>query len=89
MDSGVFKELSIKIRSLLKPKGVHLQVEEERIKMDNIKSNYMKESDIQEELKNVVIENHLEFDNIGRYELRCEYCNGPMLGHLKPKFSRV
>ena len=76
MDSGVIKELSIKISShleLLEPKGVHPQVEEERVKMDYMKSNYMKGSEIQEELKNVTIENFLEFDNNGQYDFRrCE-----------------
>ena len=58
--------------------------------MDNMKSNYMKVRDIQEELKNVVIENYLEFENTGKYEFRkCEDCNGPMIGHLKPKCPKV
>ena len=44
MDLGVIKELSIKISSHLelpKAKGVHPLVEEERVEMDNMKSNYM------------------------------------------------
>ena len=46
-------------------------------------SKYTKDSDIQEELKNVRIENHIEFYDDGRYEFRkCEYCDGPLLGHL-------
>ena len=50
----------------------------------------MKESDIHEELKNVVIEYHLEFWYNGEYEFRrSEYCDGPMLGHLKPKCPKV
>ena len=58
--------------------------------MDNMKSNYMKVSDIQEELKNVVIENYLEFENNGKYEFwRCEDCNGPMIGHLTAKCPKV
>ena len=47
--------------------------------MDNIKSNYKKVSKIQEEQKNVNIENHLEFNYQGDYVFRkCEYCDGPL-----------
>ena len=52
MDSGVIEELSIEISSHLElpePKGVHPQVEEKIVEMENMKSNYMKASDIQEE----------------------------------------
>ena len=93
MDSGVIKELSIKISShpeRPKLKGVYLLVEEERVEMDNMKSNYMKVSNIQEELKNVVIENYLEFENTGKYEFRkCEDCNGPMIGYLRPVLKLI
>ena len=50
MDSGVIEELSIEISSHLEPpepKGMHLLVEEEVVEMENMKSNYMKVSDIQ------------------------------------------
>ena len=41
-----------------------------------MKSNYNSCSDIEEEMKNVVIENFLDFDVSGRYEFaRCEDCN--------------
>ena len=57
---------------------------EEKVQMEKIGSNYMKESKIQEELKNVGIENHLELNYVGGYKFRnCEYCNGPLLVHLK------
>ena len=89
MDSEVIEELTIEISShpeLLEPKGMHLQVEGEKVEMDDIKSNYMKESEIQEELKNVGIDNHLEIYYDGSYKFRrCEYCDGPLLGHLKEK----
>ena len=50
----------------------------------------MKESEIQEELKNVGIENYLWTYYDGSYEFRkCEYCDGPMLGHLKEKCPKV
>ena len=51
MDYGVIEELSIEISSHLElpePKGMHLLVEEEIVEIDNMKSNYMKVSDIQE-----------------------------------------
>ena len=39
-------------------------------------NNYMKESEIEEEMKSVVIENFLDFYDNGRYEFeRCEDCN--------------
>ena len=58
--------------------------------MENIKSNYKKESEIEEEMKNVVIENFLDFDDNGRYEFaRCEDCNGPLFGQLKAKFPKI
>ena len=36
--------------------------------VDNMMSNYLKEVSIQEELKNVKIENYLKFFSDGRYE---------------------
>ena len=54
MDSGVIKELSIKINSHLnppEPKGMHPLVKRKRVIMENMKSNYLKETNIQEELK--------------------------------------
>ena len=58
--------------------------------MENMKSNYKKEGEIQEEMKGVVIENFLDFDNNGRYEfMKCADCNGPMMGHLKVKSPKV
>ena len=62
MDSGVIEKLSMKISSYLdppKPKGVHPLVRRKRLIMENTKSNYMKVTNIQEELKNVKIENYL------------------------------
>ena len=51
--------------------------------MDNIKSNYKKVSEIQEELKNVNIENHLEFNYQGDYVFKkYAFCDWPLLGHL-------
>ena len=41
-------------------------------------------------MKVVVIDNSLDFNNNGRYEfMRCEDCNGPMIGYLKPKCPKV
>ena len=89
MDSGVIKELSMKISShpnLPEPKGEHPQMKKEIENMDNMKSNYLKEVNIQEELKNVKIENYLEFFGDGRYELyKCSGCFGPKLGHITQK----
>ena len=51
--------------------------------MDNIKSNYKQYNDLEEELKHTVIDQVLDFDVTGRYEfVRCEDCNGLVLGHL-------
>ena len=58
--------------------------------MDNIKSNYKKVSEIQEELKNVNIENYLEFNYQGDYEFKkCPFCDGPALGHLAAKCPKL
>ena len=58
--------------------------------MDNMKSIYMKVGDNQEELKNMVIDNYLEFENNVKYEFRrCEDCNGPMIGYLTAKCPKV
>ena len=60
------------------------------ITMDNIKSNYKKVSEIQEELKNVNIENHLEFNYQGDYVFKkCEYFDGRLLGHITQKCPRL
>ena len=89
----LFKELSRMISSHQEPtetKGVHLLEKEERVKMENMKSNYKRESEIEEEMKNVVIENFLDFDVNGKYEFaRCEDCNGLLMGHLKVKCPKV
>ena len=69
---------------------MHPLVREEKVEIDNINSNYKKDSEIQEELKNVNIENHLEFDYHGRFEFRkCEYCDGLLLGHLTQKCPKL
>ena len=47
--------------NLPETKGVHPLVKKQREIMDNMKSNYLKDVGIQEELKNVKIENHLKF----------------------------
>ena len=50
----------------------------------------MKDNEIPEELKNVEIKNHLEVYYDVSYEFRkCEYCDEPLLGHLKPKCPKV
>ena len=55
-----------------------------------MKSNYKRESEIEEEMKNVVIENFLDFDLYGRYEFaRCEDCNGLLMGHMKAKCPKL
>ena len=69
---------------------MHPLEEEERVKMENMKSNYKKESEIEEEMKNVVKENFLDFDDNGRYEFaRCEDCNGPLMRHMKAKCPKL
>ena len=57
-----------------------------RVKMESIRSNYKKDSEIEEELINVNIECYLRFDYGGKYEFKtCEYCTGPLLGHFPTK----
>ena len=58
--------------------------------MENIKSNYLKEVSIQEELRKVKIENYLEFFGDGRYEFyKCSGCFGPQLGHITQKCIKL
>ena len=74
---------------LQETKDEHRQVEEEKVEMD-IRNNYMTESEIQEELKNLNIENHLEYSYYGEYVFRkCAYCDGPLLGHLPTKCFKL
>ena len=55
-----------------------------------MKKNYKLYSEIEEEIKNVVIENFLDFDLYGRYEFaRCEDCNGLLMGHMKTKCPKL
>ena len=55
-----------------------------------MKSNYLKEVSIQEELKKVKIENYLEFYSDGRYEFyKCSGCFGPQLGHITAKCTKL
>ena len=58
--------------------------------MDSILTNYKKDSDIEAELSNVEIENFVEFDYGGNYTFReCEYCTGPLLGHIQVKCAKL
>ena len=55
-----------------------------------MKSNYLKEVSIQEELEKVKIENFLEFYSYGRYEFnKCLGCFGPKLGHIAAKCIKI
>ena len=58
--------------------------------VQNMKSNYLKEVSIQEELKKVKIENYLEFYSDGRYDFyKFLGCFGPQLGHITQKCTRL
>ena len=40
-------------------------------------------------MKNVVLENFLDFNFNGKYEFAsCEDCNGPLIGQMKAKYSK-
>ena len=55
-----------------------------------MKSNYLKEVSIQEELEKVKIENYLEFYSDGRYEFyKCSGSFGPQLGHIAVKCTKI
>ena len=55
-----------------------------------MKSNYLKEVSIQEELEKVKIENFLEFYSDGRYEFyKCPGCFGPQLGYIEVKCTKI
>ena len=54
-----------------------IHIVKKRVKMESISTNYKKVSEIQEELRNVNIENHLKFNYQCDYEFKkCEYCDG-------------
>ena len=56
--------------------------------MEGMKNNYKSYSEIEDKMKNVVMENFLDFDLYGMYEFaRCEDCNGPFMGHIQAKYS--
>ena len=58
---------------------MHPLERKERVKKEGMKKNYKLCSEIEEEMKNVVLENFLDFDFNGRYEFAsCEDCNGPL-----------
>ena len=58
--------------------------------MEGMKNNYKLCSEIEEEMKNIELEHFLNFDYNGNYEFAsCEDCNGPLLGHLKAKCSKI
>ena len=51
-----------------------------------MKKNYASMEDIGEELKNVGLENFLDFNANDDFEFaKCEGCDGPLLGHLVVK----
>ena len=51
-----------------------------------MKKNYGAVSEIEVELKNVGIENFLDFNANDEFEFAmCEGCDGPLLGHLEVK----
>ena len=50
--------------------------------INEMKTNYKKLDDITIEVRNYEIEHLLKFDGNGKYEyLKCETCDGPILGH--------
>ena len=54
--------------------------------INEMKNNYKKIDEITHEIRHSEIEDFLEFDSNGKYELtRCETCDGPILGHLEVK----
>ena len=54
--------------------------------MEGVKKNYASIDDIAEELKNVGLENFLDFNANDDFEFaKCESCGRPLLGHLEVK----
>ena len=51
-----------------------------------IKTNYKKLKEIEDEVRKGDLEEYLKFDNNGRFKFyHCESCAGPVLGHLAAK----
>ena len=58
--------------------------------METIKQNYKPAGDIEEEVKNCDLMNYGMFDSKDDFEFdSCDYCNGPVLGHLEAKCPRL
>ena len=54
--------------------------------INEMKNNYKKIDDITYKIRHSEIEDLVEFDNNGKYEfIRCETCDGPILGHIEAK----
>ena len=54
--------------------------------INDMKNNYKKIDDIASEIRHSEIEDFLEFEDSGKYKfLKCEMCNGPILGHIEVK----
>ena len=54
--------------------------------MEGMKKNYASIDDIAKELKNVGLEDFLDFNANDNFEFaKCEGCGGPLLGHLEVK----
>ena len=54
--------------------------------LNEMKENYKKIDDIAHKLRNSALNVLLDFDCNGKYEfIKCEICDGPILGHLEVK----
>ena len=52
--------------------------------------NYKKDPEMENELNMIEIENYVRFWDNGQFEFKeCEYCTGPLLGHIQSKCPRV
>ena len=77
--------LVLKLSGPLTLKGMHSLFNRENDGR-NEKKNYKPVAEIEQELRNVDLDDFIDVDSFGRYEFaRCEGCDGPLLGHLEVK----
>ena len=72
------------------PKGVHPLFIISKDKMDSIMKNYKKDPELEKEFLTTKMENYVRYFDGGQFEFKdCEYCNGPLLGHIQPKCPKI
>ena len=52
--------------------------------------NYKKDPELENDLKTIEMENYISYYETGQFDFKeCEYCTGPLLGHIQAKCPRL